>query len=62
MLIAIHGVRFYAHCEALCPLLYMDRCFMLIPIHVVKLYAQCYTRGKVYAHCCTWSEAICSIV
>ena len=28
MLIAIHGVKFYAHCytcsEALCPLLYME--------------------------------------
>ena len=28
MLIAIHGVKFYAHCytwsEGLCPLLYMD--------------------------------------
>ena len=35
---------------------------MLIAIRGVKFYAQCYTRGKVYGHCYTWSEAICSIM
>ena len=30
---------------------------MLIPIHKVKHYAQCYTRGKVHAHCYTWIQA-----
>ena len=35
---------------------------MLIPIHGVKLYAQCYTRWKVYAHCFTWIEALCSFL
>ena len=33
---------------------------MLIAIHGVKLYAQSYTKGKVYAHCFTWNEALCS--
>ena len=35
---------------------------MLIPIHGVKLYPQCYTRGKVNAHCYTWIEALCSML
>ena len=35
---------------------------MLIPIHGVKLYAQCYTRGKVYAQCFIWIEALCSFL
>ena len=35
---------------------------MLIPIHGVKLYAQCYTRGKDYAQCFTWIEALCSFL
>ena len=35
---------------------------MLIPIHGVKLYAQYYTRGKFYAHCFTWIEALCSLL
>ena len=35
---------------------------MLYGLHAVKLYAQCYTRGKVYAHCYTWIEALCSML
>ena len=35
---------------------------MLITIHGVKLYAQCYRRGKVYAYCYTWIEALCSML
>ena len=35
---------------------------MLIAIHGVKLYAQSDTRGKVYAHCFTWIEALCSFL
>ena len=35
---------------------------MLIPIHGVKLCGQCYTWGKVYAHCFTWIEALCSFL
>ena len=35
---------------------------MLIAIHGVKLYAQSYTRWKVYAHCYTWIEALCSFL
>ena len=35
---------------------------MLIPVHGVKLYGQCYTRGKVYAQCFTWIEALCSFL
>ena len=53
MLIVIHGVKLYAHCNtwsvAICSILYIILSFMLIAIHGVKLYAQCYTR----------SEAIC---
>ena len=35
---------------------------MLIAIHGVKRYAQSYTRGKVYAHCFTWIEVLCSFL
>ena len=35
---------------------------MLIPMHGMKLHAQCYTRWKVYAHCFTWIEALCSFL
>ena len=47
MLIAIHEVKLYAHCntwsEAICSISYMNLSFMLIAIHGVKLYAHCYT-------------------
>ena len=56
MLIAIHGVKFYAHyytwSEALCSMLIMERSTMLFAIHGVKLYAHSYT----------WSEALCSLL
>ena len=56
MLIAIHGVKLYAHCytwsEALCSLLYMESSSRLNAIHGVKLYTHCYT----------WSEALCSLL
>ena len=56
MLIAIHGVKLYAHCytwsDVLCSLLYMERRFMLKAIQGVKL----------YAHCFTWREVICSFL
>ena len=46
MLIAIHGVKLYAHCctwsEALYSLLYTERRFL--------------------THCLTWSEASCSLL
>ena len=47
MLIAIDGVKLYAHTftwtEALCSLLYIECSIMLIAIHGVKLYAHCHT-------------------
>ena len=56
MLIAIHGVKHYAHCytwsEALCSSLYMESSFRLNAIQGVKLYAHCYS----------WSEALCSLL
>ena len=56
MLIAIHGVKLYAHCytrsEALCSLLCKELSYVLIVIHGVKLYAHCYT----------WSEALCALL
>ena len=57
MLIAIHGVKPYAHyytwSEALCSRLIKETCSAkLFAIHGVKLYAHCYTR----------SEAICSLL
>ena len=51
MLIAIHGVKLYAHyytwSEALCSMLIEERSIMLFAIHEVKRYAHCYT----------WSQA-----
>ena len=39
---------------------------MLIAIHGVKPYAQCYTMLymslTLYAHCHTWSEALCPLL
>ena len=56
MLIAIHGVKLYAHyytwSEALCSMLIKERSTMLFAIHGVKLYAHSYT----------WSEALCSFL
>ena len=55
MLIAIHGVKLYAHyytwSEALCSMLIKERSTMLFAIHRVKLYAHSYI----------WSEALCSL-
>ena len=49
MLIAIQGVKLYAHCytwsEASCSLLYINGSFMLIAILGVKHYALSYTHG-----------------
>ena len=66
MLIAINGVKLYAHyytwsklyaqcytrSEAICSLLYVELSFMLNAIHGVKLYPHCYTS----------SEALCSLL
>ena len=56
MLIAIHGVKLYAHyytwSEALCSRLIKERSTMLFVIHGVKLYAHSYTS----------SEALCSLL
>ena len=56
MLIALHGVKLYAHyyawSEGLRSLLYMECSFMLIAMHGVKHYDQSFTR----------SEAICSLL
>ena len=56
MLIAIHGVKLYAHyytwSEALFSRLIKERSTMLFAIHGVKLYAHSYT----------WSEALCSLL
>ena len=56
MLIAIHGVKLYAHyytwSEALCSMLTKERSIMLFAIHGVKLYANSYT----------WSEALRSLL
>ena len=56
MLIAIHGVKLYAHYytwnEALCSRLIKERSTMLFAIHGVKLYAHSYT----------WSEALRSLL
>ena len=50
MLIAIHGVKLYAHSytrsEAMCSLLHMECSFMLIAIHEVKRLAHCYIRSE----------------
>ena len=35
---------------------------MLIPIHRVKLYLNVIQRGKLYAHCYTWIEALRSML
>ena len=35
---------------------------MLIPIHRVKLYLNAIQRGKLYAHCYTWIEALRSLL
>ena len=55
MLIAIHGVKLYAHCftrsEAIHSLLYKEGSYMFIAVHGVKLYAHFYT----------WSEALFSL-
>ena len=55
MLIAIHGVKLYAHCftrsEAIRSLLYKEGSDMFIAVHGVKLYAHFYT----------WNEALCSL-
>ena len=37
-------------------------CSLLFAIHGVKLYAHTYTRGKVYAQCFIWIEALCSFL
>ena len=54
MLIAIHGVKLYAHTyawsEALCLMLQKEGSYMLIVVHELKLYAHCYT----------WCKALCS--
>ena len=53
MLIAVHGVKIYAHTyrwsEALCSMLYMELSFMLIATYGVKFYAHCYK----------WIEDVC---
>ena len=56
MLIAIHGVKLYAHyytwSEALCSRLIKERSTMLFAIHGVKLYAHSYI----------WSEVLRSLL
>ena len=56
MLIPIHGVTLDAYWftrgKALYSLLYIDRSFMLNVLQGVKLYAHCYT----------WSEALCALL
>ena len=57
MLIATHEVMLYAQFytwsdEALCSLLKMELSYMLITVHGVRLYDHCYTR----------SEAVCSLL
>ena len=56
MLISIHGVKIYAQClnrsEAICSLLYKERCDIFIAVHEVMHYAHFYTR----------SEALCSLL
>ena len=56
MVIAVQGVKLYAHCytwsEAICSLLYIEGSILLISIHGVALYAHCYAR----------SEAMCSLL
>ena len=56
MLIAIHGVKLYAHyytwSDVLCSMLIKERSTMLFAIHGVNHYAHSYT----------WSEALCSLL
>ena len=50
MLIAIHGVKLYAHCyawsEALRSIIYTERSFVLIAINGAKFYAHYYTSSE----------------
>ena len=66
MLIAIHGVKLYAHCyswsEALCSLLYMECSFMRITIVGVMLFLIVTHGVRLYSHSFKWSDNLCSLL